>query len=324
MALNLDADGVRQYQYKTIATLAVVLCFGSFIAFAINHFKYHYSGNNYFPPQAAPMAIVLLLIYLGCYLITFSTNRATNIARDILLFYMSMALIALATNAVQYTPFPTIDEKILIIEHGLHINLSSIITWTYSHTHLKNCLIFAYDCLPYQMACIPLILIATRRTEILNEYYILLLITTLIGFIFYYFFPTTAPASMINNMNFSDSQMATGLKFQQIHNHIAPSTLDGGLIAFPSFHVIWAWLCLFLLRKWPVAFLICMPINLLIVIACVLLGWHYPTDLFGSLLTLGLAYGFCIMQRTTAKRCKSGSKDHAAIQQVSIFNNTVS
>lgn len=310
-------------QHKLIVVLASIVLLASFTAFAINSLVYQYHGNNYFPPSSAQVAIILTLIYAGCCLQFGKRSQPTRIINDVIWFYSIMALMALATNAVQYTPFSTIDKHIITLESSLHFNLTQIITWTHDHPLFKVTLALAYDSLPYQMAVLPLIMIATRRTQILNEYYILMLTTTLIGFVFYYFFPTTAPASIMQSDYFSESQLATGLKFLQLHQHIQPSTLEGGLIGLPSFHVIWAWLCLNLLRSWSFAFFLLLPINCLVILSCVLLGWHFPTDLFGSLVTLMLAHGFCILQRTTAKRSKPSREDHTTIQQVSIFNNTI-
>ena len=204
-----------------------------------------------------------------------------------------MSLIALATNAAQYTPFPAIDKRILAFEASLHINLSAIISWTNNKPNFKEALGFIYDTLPYQMCYLPLVVIATKRWQYIREYYFLILLSVIIGFSFYYFFPTTAPASIIKSDYFNEEQRATGLKFTQIHYHIQPPTLDGGMSALPSFHMIWAWFCLYMLREWPIAFLIMLPINMLLVASCVLLGWHYPTDLVGGIVVIFMSHGLC-------------------------------
>lgn len=201
-----------------------------------------------------------------------------------------MCIIALVTNAVQYTPFPPIDEYILKFEVRLGIKMPAILAWLYHHPTFKTLLNFIYDSLPYQMTYIPLALILLGKKTYIREYYFLLLISALMGFSFYYFFPTTAPASIINSDYFSEAQHATELKFIQIHQHIAPTTLDGGLIALPSFHAIWAWLCLYAVRGWPIIFFTLLPVNCLLILSCVLLGWHYFLDIVSAWILIFFAH----------------------------------
>lgn len=121
--------------------------------------------------------------------------------------------------------------------------------------------------------------------------------------------------------------------FQYIgNNYFPPNSLNAAIILFlsylgfiglPSFHVIWAWLCLYLIRSWRIAFFLLMPINGLIVLACILLGWHFPTDLLGSLVVLLLAHRLLIMQRSSTKWGETGRENHSTIQQISIQNHTV-
>ena len=277
---------------------AIVLSFLSTIALSVNALVYQYPGNNYFPDYTSYIVLSLLLMYGGFLLQFGPTSRLAATLKEVLYFFLVMSVLALATNAVQYTPFYTIDKQILAFEASLHIDLKAIMSWTHTKPVFKELLAFIYDTLPYQMCYFPLILIATKRLQYIREYYFLLLLSTMIGFFFYYFFPTTGPASIIKSNYFSTDQLATGLKFLQIHQYIQPNTLEGGMIALPSFHVIWAWFCLYLLRGWPVAFFIMLPINLLLIASCVLLGWHYPTDILGSFVVIFIAHGlYCFFQK---------------------------
>ncbi len=203
-----------------------------------------------------------------------------------------MSLIALATNAVQLTPFPSIDQSVIELENYLHFPIESVLTWTNNHPKFKYLLGLTYDSLTYQMSILPLFVIFTCHFSLIREYYFYLLCTALIGFSVYYFFPTTAPASILNGALFSSSQIATGLKFQQIHQHIIPTTNDGGLIALPSFHTIWAILCINLVRDWNILWIILSVVNFFLIASCVLLGWHYITDIIGSFIVLLISYCF--------------------------------
>lgn len=270
------------------ATLLIIL---SCSALVTNAIKFHFVGNNYFPPGTLFIGLSLFLMHIGAVVYFNSNARITICLKEVIYFFLIMSVIALATNAAQYTPFNTIDRQILSTEQSLHIDIKSIVSWVNSKPHLKVVLTFIYDTLPYQMSYLPLIFIAIRKTDDVHEYYFLLLISTIIGFTFYYFYPTTAPASIIESSYFSEAQKATGIKFFQIHQQQTPTTMEGGLIALPSFHTIWAWFCLYLLRGFPSIFSVMLPINVLLMASCVLLGWHYLIDILGGLIVIFLSHG---------------------------------
>lgn len=270
--------------------IAFIILFLSCGALLINYFLYQYPGNNYFPEKTISGALILLLTYIGSRILFGKNHRISQSFFELLCFFGVMSLIAFATNAIQLTPFPPIDEKILKLESLFHINISAILKWTNEYPSFKKILEIIYDTLPYQMSFIPLFVLVSGRFHLLKDYYFLMLLTTLLGFSFYYFFPTTAPASMINSPFFAPEQLATGYKFNQIHHHIAPTTIDGGLIALPSFHTVWALLCTYLLKDWLFPFLIVLAINILLILSCVLLGWHYPSDIITGIALVLFGY----------------------------------
>ncbi|KTD63432.1 hypothetical protein Lsan_1305 [Legionella santicrucis] len=277
---------------RPINILAGLMLFLSSIAFLINHYFFKYKGNNYFPEGIPFLATVLFLFNFGLMLYFKKGSKFRQIGRELLYLFGVMSLIALATNAVQLTPFPPIDPSIVDVENYLHFPMESVVAWTNNHPKFKYLLGVTYDSLTYQMSILPLFVIFTCHFHLVREYYFYLLCTTLIGFSFYYFFPTTAPASILNSSLFSISQIATGLKFEQIHHYIIPTTNDGGLIALPSFHAIWAILCVNLVRDWKILWIVLSVINLFLIASCVLLGWHYITDIIGSFIVLWISYYF--------------------------------
>lgn len=270
---------------------AFIICMLSTIALAINHFIFKFPGNNYFPSETFLVAVLLFLALQGSYLQFGGKSTPVFIMREIIYFFLVMSVIAFATNAVQFTPFKPIDEQLIAMEATAGIHIEDIIAWTMSYSWLAKILAYIYDSLPYQMSLLPLVAIFMRKFIYTREYFCLLLMSALIGFSYYYFFPTMGPASFVQSPYFSKAQYATGIKFTEIHQYVIPSTLEGGMIALPSFHAIWAWLCLYLIRWWRLIFILLLPINLLLIASCVLLGWHYPIDLLGSLLVLLLTHG---------------------------------
>ncbi|HAT1822176.1 TPA: phosphatase PAP2 family protein [Legionella pneumophila] len=276
--------------FRYFILLAGTIVSLSLIALIINYTIYQFPGNNYFPPNTPVMACIILLNYIGMILVFGKNNRVTRSGLELINFFVVMSIIALATNAVQLTPFSPIDKQIIKLEAQWGINMVSILEWTNKYQYFKYLLAIIYDTLPYQMSILPLCVIVSGRFYILKDYYFLLLSTTLLGFTFYYFFPTTAPASEIQNSLFAPEQIATGLKFHQIHHYIQPTTIEGGLIALPSFHAIWAILCVYLIKDWFIPCLLLSIINVLLILSCVLLGWHYPVDISAAIILVGLSY----------------------------------
>ncbi|HAT1595104.1 TPA: phosphatase PAP2 family protein [Legionella pneumophila] len=276
--------------FRYFILLAGTIVSLSLIALIINYTIYQFPGNNYFPPNTPVIACIILLNYIGMILVFGKNNRVTRSGLELINFFVVMSIIALATNAIQLTPFSPIDKQIIKLEAQWGINMVSILEWINKYQYFKYLLAIIYDTLPYQMSILPLCVIVSGRFYILKDYYFLLLSTTLLGFTFYYFFPTTAPASEIQNSLFAPEQVATGLKFYQIHHYIQPTTIEGGLIALPSFHTIWAILCVYLIKDWFIPCLLLSIINVLLILSCVLLGWHYPVDILAAIILVGLSY----------------------------------
>ncbi|STY29199.1 Uncharacterised protein [Legionella wadsworthii] len=281
---------MRQVSTGTILFLSSIVMALAFAIFGINYFFYKYPGNNYFPDNIPFLVSVLILLNSGLHLYFPKENQLKKIGRELIYFFSIMCIIAFATNAVQLTPFPIIDPYLVLLEEKMKINMVSILAWTHNHPHFKYILSFIYDSLTYQMSILPLIVILFGKFHLIREFYFYLLCTVLIGFGFYYFFPTIAPASIIHSPYFLSEQMDTGLKFNQIHHHMIPTTNEGGLIALPSFHTIWAVLCVNLVREWPIICMLLLLNNILLIASCVLLGWHYVIDIIGGFIVLSISY----------------------------------
>ena len=285
---------MRTLSIYSLPFLAGFILLLSIIALLINHFIFQYPGNNFFPENMPLLTSIILITNLGLVLLFGKNSRASQSGIEFIYFFCVMSVIALASNAVQLTPFPTIDKKILALDEYFNINIPAILAWTHNQPNFKEVLGFIYDTLPYQMSIIPLFVIVMGRFHLLREYFFLLLFTALIGFSFYYFFPTTAPASIIKSPFFSPYQIATGLKFNEIHHHIIPTTAEGGLIALPSFHTIWAILSVYLLKEWTIPCILLGIMNTLLIASCVLLGWHYFVDVLAALILVGISY--CVLK----------------------------
>ena len=274
----------RAVQMATIG----LFCF-SILAFMINLVVYRFPGNNYFFYTPIINLIMLLLIFAA---LSYKLG-VTVISREAIIEYciyvLFVMVLVFSSTAIQYTPFKPIDHHIIALEKWLHISGKDYITWLHQHGVLLQQFETIYQVIGLELIAFPIAAILLKKYDYLYEYYSLMLIAALLGYVFYYFFPTTGPASMFDIPYFSEEQLATGLKFREIHQYKQPSTMAGGMIAMPSFHVIWSCLIAYCTRFQPIVCSVVVIINTLIIISCVLLGWHYVLDIVGSFLTVILA-----------------------------------
>jgi hypothetical protein len=282
---------------SSLLLLSGLLCTVSMLAHAVNRAHYHYVGSGFFPKDFVLIVLIVLIFNIGLALYYPKGAPARARALELLYFIAVLSVLAFASGAAQLTPFTPVDGQIIALESGLGIHVQNWVSFLNQFPFIKSLLILIYESLPYQMSLIPLGLIAIGSFDTLRVYYFLLLFTALVGFSIYYFFPTLAPASVLRGTEFMPEQFATGLKFYQIHHHIPPTTDAGGLIAFPSFHVIWALLCVYLLKDWRIPFVALAVVNFFLVASCVLLGWHYVLDVAGGLVLCSL--GFMVIGNTS-------------------------
>lgn len=276
--------------------IAVIFCF-SLAILLINEWIYQYPGNNYIRHNKLIVWFILfvnVLVFCRFFGVRIVSNETIQ---GYLLYFLVGALAVLSVNAIQYTPFNPIDTSILALEKLLHIDSMSFVIWTHQYPTLTGRLHQIYGLLTYEMVVVPVFVLTIKKFNYLYEYFHIMLIAICIGFLFYYFFPTTGPASNLNPSYFREEQLATGLKFWQIHHYQQPTTASGGMIAMPSFHVIWAWLNVYLIRFRPLCCLALAILNLLMTFSCVLLGWHYCLDVLGSIIVLMVS--FKLYQKTT-------------------------
>lgn len=179
---------MNQVLSRSIIIYAGLILALSCLVFSINHFFYQYPGNNFFPEGIPSLVLTLILLNLGLNLYFPQGSKYRSLGLELIYFFIVMSVIAIATNAVQLTPFPIIDRYIVALEEYLDIRMENILVWTHHHPYFQFVLAQIYDSLPYQMSIIPLVVIITCKFHLIREYYFYMLSTVLIGFTVYYFF----------------------------------------------------------------------------------------------------------------------------------------
>jgi membrane-associated phospholipid phosphatase len=252
----------------------------------INVAFFHYTGDLYIPTLFLWLSPIILALTLFSL---YAEKHATRIAYFTkiygIYFFIALAMDWLTTG-FQFTPFPTIDSSLVQLDQALGFNSVAVLQWTYLHPHILSLFINSYSALGYEMFLIPLIMAFWMEKQAIHKYFLIGLISAFLAGIIYYFFPTAALTSVFHSPYFLLGQHDTFLKFYEVHHRLPVSTYDGGIIAFPSCHVLWALMLIYLCKdkKWLFYPLICL--NTLIILSTVMLGWHYLMDVFAAAMVL--------------------------------------
>jgi membrane-associated phospholipid phosphatase len=199
------------------------------------------------------------------------------------IYFFQALCIGTLVYGIQLTPFHPIDPLLVKIDQIMGFNQTQLLDFTYQHHHFATFLNQCYGFMTFELAAIPLVLAIMMQKRAINVLFLTMMFTFIVGTLIYYFFPTTAPASMFSNVNFATEQHDTFRKFYEIHHHLPITTNLGGLIAFPSFHVVWAVLFAYAFKDKKYLLVPMTVLNSFIILSTVMLGWHYLIDVFAGI-----------------------------------------
>ncbi|GEM_PF-1655663 len=267
--------------YKT--QLASLLLSGLFIL--INSLFTHYIGVPY-----AKWQFFLVLPFLcGLSAITISIQEESpylyNIVHSYSQYWVFLIINTLLLQGIQYTPFATIDHTLVHFDQSLHFNTVNWLQWTHNND-LAGLLNFFYNLIHYELFFLPGILLFFITRYRFERFLLAFALATIFSEVIYYFFPTTAPASMFSSPLFPPTAEQTFIKFNAVHQALTypyPSG-TGGLIAFPSLHVIVGVMFIYLCidKRWLLSFI--GTANTLLILSTILLGWHYLVDVLAAII----------------------------------------
>jgi membrane-associated phospholipid phosphatase len=248
----------------------------------INEIFFHYTGDLYIPSIFLWISPIILALTCLAFYAEQHTPRLAYFTKTYGIYFFIVLVMDWLTTGTQFTPFPPIDHALVLADQALGFNSIAVLNWTYAHPHILSLMNQSYSSLGYEMFFLPLIMAISMEKAAVHRYFLAAIISFLIATSIYYFFPTTALTGVLHSPHFLPSQHATYLKFFQVHHRLPVSTYDGGLIAFPSCHVVWAILLIVLCqnKKWLFYPILCF--NAIIILSTVMLGWHYMLDVLGA------------------------------------------
>ncbi len=258
-------------------------CFAAAAAMiAYNALQTRYVGVSYLPRLFSPLPVAAAMGLWIAYAAQGRTREA-ELCADLSLYAMAMVAMAALTTGAQYAPFAPVDAALARADAALGWNGPAVAAWTAAHPVLRAALERCYFSTDLQLALAPLAATLApdrRRRRVLIHAFVY---TLLAGTLFYYFFPSSGPAGYYGGSGYAPLQFWTARKFALVHARRPGATVDGGLIAFPSFHVAWSALVVDASRGDRRALIPALLLNAAVIASTVLLGWHFLVDAFGGL-----------------------------------------
>lgn len=263
------------------ALIAALAGIGALLV-SVNAAFFHFTGISYFPRQSAALLFPALeLAAFGVY-IRRSSPKTAFIARNAAFYALLAMAVSILVTGIQYTPFSSIDARLAAWDRALGVDLAQVMGWTARRPRLKLALEIAYAGLNVELFAVPFAATAFQDRRRTRVYLYAVAYSSLAGCLFYYFFPSSGPGAVLTSDLFSAEQRLTSWKFSQVHHFGDVPTIQGGMIAFPSMHAVWAILLTY--AALPDRRLLCAAavFNVFVLLSTVLLGWHFLVDVLAG------------------------------------------
>ena len=278
----------REVGVKTGLCLFVLLESIAFLV--IDAFTHQYRGGGSLLLASLPYLPELFLMFVGACLIRTSLPRVSIVLQVLWVQVAIISVLLLYCSSAQYTSFGRIDGWLNHLDGYFHFHTQAIMNYTYGHAELKKFLLMAYKDVLLIMLVSPLLLAALCERRNLDILFVTAIVAMIIGDNIYYFFPSIGPVSVIKDHHFLKLQHDLVARFFQLHHHKAVTASGaGGLIAFPSFHVIWAVTLLYVFRNRKLLFYPLLIVNSIAIAATLFLGWHYLVDVLAGFIVAALS-----------------------------------
>ena len=270
-----------------------LLALNFFIGLALmltNQLTHDYYGTIYF--TTSWQLVIVPLVLLSSAVLYFHDILPPRVSLTLLtfsLYALSLCAGLILTQGIETTPFATIDSYLAHADQLLGFNQTALLPLVYKHHWLMKLFMWGYDSIIPELIVLPLLLSLLLQDRATKVFLIALLVSYPIGTLLFYFFPTTAPASVMHSSYFTFQEHDTYIKFYEMHHHLNVTTDEGGLVAFPSFHVIWGVLLIYLAHSKKWLFYAILLWNIVMIGSTLALGWHYLIDVMSGITIAAIA-----------------------------------
>lgn len=278
---------LRTLSFRT--TLVLIILAISLGFYLFNFFTYKYQASSYIGSNS------LLALLPGCILYWFSgkiqkthPHLSFILSSAWVIIYISV-VINFFTMTIQYTPFKLNDALLQSWDLQFGYNTIPVMNWFFQFPKLIYILRMAYNSMIQEVFFVPIILALLQQRRRFEVYVNVCLISAIIGYLIYYFFPTSDPAALFHNPHFSKNIISVPKRFYDVQHYIVNHYIKGGIIGFPSFHVIWAIAVVYSFKNYKVLFYLFLIWNSVVILSTVALGWHFLVDILASFVIVTFA-----------------------------------
>lgn len=275
-------------QDKLLGLLLLIIATGGCLCWALNGLFFHYSGRSFLPWTWVAASPIILGLMILARLVKTSSPRVSRYTNTYGTYYFVSIALGIMCNGIQYTPFPLFDHALLHFDQLLHFHQPALISWTSAHPHVYISAAFCYDALIFELLLLPPLFSLGRNESAVYGFFVAALLTYIVGMLIYYFLPSNGPVDVLTSVHFNSSQNQIYLRFFEVH-HFLSVHRNVGLIAFPSFHVVWAVLLTYMVRRNKWLLYPALLVNTGAVLATLLLGWHFLADVLAGFVLATLA-----------------------------------
>lgn len=272
----------REDRWLTGCLLAALLA--AALLLAVNASWFHYTGISYFPRECWWLAFVALDFAIFGHWVRGRSPYASFAAVNLAFYALTVAVMGVLTTGIQYSPFARIDPALARWDARLGWDTVAVLHRVAQRPALRAFLNLCYNSTELQLVLAPFVAALAHDRRRLRVFLYAIVYSSIAGSLIYYFFPSSGPAGIFQSPDFMTVQRLTHLKFEQVHHFQPVTTLLGGLIAFPSFHVAWSVLATYAALPKKNIFRGLVVLNVLVIASTVLLGWHYLVDVPAGIL----------------------------------------
>ncbi len=283
----MDLTQPRRLDGLFILSCAVFL-FLCVLAFIANQNEQHYYLDFQAINSESQKYFIFFMTTLYVAVLFFQNQSSQKIMfiKSLSMLFITLYVMEVGNTAIFTTPFTTHDQLMQQSDSAMGFHLVLILQYMHAHLYFNSVVWSVYYSLLLMLHVAPITLSITEKPETVYRYFFCFMLSVTIGYLIYYFFPTaTSPAAVLPHRYFTSFQLFTLHAFHQEHLHQKIHfNMIGGIISFPSYHAIWCILIIYFFWKDSFFRYFALIYGTLVLIAILLTGWHYLTDVIGGIL----------------------------------------
>lgn len=183
---------------------------------------------------------------------------------------------------------PLQDHRLAQMDGWFGIDVPQIVKWTAAHPDFQSLMQISYTSLTWLLLAAVFLPALTGKTKGAQGFLLANGIVILLAVPFILWLPSVGPWS---DHSFSPDagQLACATSLAHLRAGEDGLAQNAGVVCFPSFHVIWAFLSVSALWCFRVARIPLVGMAALIILSTMTTGWHYAADVVGGLLLASLS-----------------------------------